>query len=61
MLDRHREWLEAIVTAADESALAQVESRLLGKKGELQDLLRSVSQLDKSERPAAGKALNELK
>lgn len=61
MQDQRSEWFTAISAAADEAALAQVESRLLGKTGELQALLRSVSQLPKEERPAQGKALNELK
>ena len=61
MDDRRRQWLEAIAGAADEQALAQVESRLFGKKGEVQELVRSVSQLPRDERPAAGKAANRLK
>lgn len=61
MQDQRSEWFNAISAAADEAALAHVESKLLGKTGELQTLLRSVSQLPKEERPAQGKALNELK
>ena len=61
MKDPRNEWLSAIAAAADETALAAVESRLFGKKGEVQELLRAVSQLPKEERPAAGKAANEVK
>ena len=61
MKDPRNEWIAAISAAADEAALAAVETRLLGKKGELQELLRAVSQLPKEERPAAGKAANEVK
>jgi phenylalanyl-tRNA synthetase alpha chain len=61
MEERRRQWLAAVAAAADEPALREVESRLFGKKGEVQDLVRSVSTLPKEERPAAGKAANLLK
>ncbi|MGE3171304.1 MAG: phenylalanine--tRNA ligase subunit alpha [Planctomycetota bacterium] len=61
MDDRRQQWLAAIDGAADEAALQQVESSLFGKKGEVQDLVRSVSQLPREQRPAAGKAANQLK
>ena len=61
MHDRRDEWLAAIAEAADEAALAAIESRLFGKKGEIAELLRSVTSLPKQERPAAGKAANLLK
>src|SRR5215831_15227160 len=54
------EWLAAVAAAADEVALRDVESRLFGKKGEVLELVRSVSTLPKEERPAAGKAANLL-
>jgi phenylalanyl-tRNA synthetase alpha chain len=61
MEDRRREWLAAIAAATEESALRDVESRLFGKKGEVLELVRGVSQLPKDERPVAGKAINLLK
>ncbi len=61
MDDRRQIWLDAIAAAADESALAQVELQLFGKKGEVLELVRGVAQLPKDERPAAGKAANLLK
>jgi phenylalanyl-tRNA synthetase alpha chain len=60
-MDRREEWRAAIAAAADAAELQRVESRLFGKAGELQQLLRSVSSLPKDERPAAGRAANELK
>ena len=61
MQDRRDEWLAAIRAAEDPAALSAVDSRLFGKKGEIQMLLRSVTSLPKEERPAAGKAANVLK
>jgi phenylalanyl-tRNA synthetase alpha chain len=61
MEERRRQWLAAVAAAADEPALREVESRLFGKKGEVLELVRSVSTLRKEERPAAGKAANLLK
>ncbi|GDY03400.1 phenylalanine--tRNA ligase alpha subunit [Planctomycetota bacterium] len=61
MEDRRRLWLAAIAAATDEVALREVDSRLFGKKGEVQDLVRSVSALQKEDRPTAGKAINLLK
>lgn len=59
--NRRKEWLTAIEEAPDEAALKAVESRLFGKKGDITQLVKSVSSLPKEERPAAGKAANELK
>ena len=59
--DRQREWRAAIEAASDEASLKQVESLLFGKKGEVLLLLKSVSSLPAEERPAAGRAANELK
>ena len=61
MADRRDEWRAEIGAAADEASLKQVESRLFGKKGEVLALLKSVSSLPAEERPAAGRAANELK
>ncbi len=51
-------WLQAVAAAADEAALAALESRLFGPKGEVLELVRSVTSLPKDERPAFGKAAN---
>jgi phenylalanyl-tRNA synthetase alpha chain len=56
-----REALDRIATARDERDLEGVRVSLLGKKGELTALLRSVSALSGEERPAAGKRVNETK
>lgn len=61
MDDRRKPWLDAIAGAADAASLREVETRLFGKQGEVQELLRSVSSLPKEERPAAGKNANLLK
>ena len=58
---RRKDWLDAIEQATDELGLKAVESRLFGKKGEITTLVKSVSSLPKDERPAAGKAANQLK
>ena len=54
-------WLRAIAAASDDKALAEVEARLFGGKGEVLELVRSVTALPKEERPAFGKAANGVK
>ena len=54
-------WLAAIAAAADAAALTAVEARLFGPKGEVVELVRSVTSLPKEQRPAFGKAANLLK
>lgn len=61
MDDRRKPWLDAIAGAADLASLRTVENRLFGRQGEVLGLLRAVSGLPKEQRPAAGKAANELK
>ena len=56
-----QQWLAAIAAAGDAAALAEVDARLFGAKGEVVDLVRSVTKLPKEERPAFGKAANALK
>ncbi|MCA8948617.1 MAG: phenylalanine--tRNA ligase subunit alpha [Planctomycetes bacterium] len=58
---KQEEWLASIAAAADAGALAAVEKRLLGPKGEVLELVRSVTALPKDERPAFGKAANLVK
>ena len=61
MQAQREQWLEEIRGAGDLVALKQVESDLLGKKGKVLELVKSVPSLPKKERPAAGRAANELK
>ena len=56
-----REHLAAIASAADEKALVEIDNHLFGKAGVVLELVRGVTGLPKEERPAAGKARNELK
>ncbi|MBX3464465.1 MAG: phenylalanine--tRNA ligase subunit alpha [Planctomycetes bacterium] len=58
---RREQWLREVAAAADAAALAALETRLLGPKGEVQELVRSVTSLPKEERPAFGKAANGVK
>lgn len=45
----------------DKSGLEEVRLRVLGKKGELTQLLRSMGQLPAEERPAAGQMINKVR
>ncbi|MFN3240549.1 MAG: phenylalanine--tRNA ligase subunit alpha [Planctomycetota bacterium] len=58
---RQDEWLQQVAAATDSAALAELESRLFGQKGEVLELVRSVTSLPKEERPAFGKAANAVK
>ena len=51
----------AISSAEDAPALEKLRVELLGKKGRVTDLLKSLGQLDASERPKAGAEINALK
>jgi len=61
--------LESLVTSAellikqaiDLPTVEQLRIKYLGKKGELTELLKGVSQLPAAERPLAGKAINDAK
>jgi phenylalanyl-tRNA synthetase alpha chain len=55
------ESLAALEAVKDSDALAEWNGRYLGKKGSLTQVLRSVGQLPKEERPAFGQAANEVK
>ncbi len=52
---------QAIDAAGDTAALEEARIRYLGRKAELPNLLRSVAQLEPSERAATGKAANEAR
>jgi phenylalanyl-tRNA synthetase alpha chain len=61
-LDRLKEEaLAALEAATSSDALAAWNRRFLGKKGEVTQLLRSVGELPREERPAFGQATNLLK
>jgi phenylalanyl-tRNA synthetase alpha chain len=53
--------LKVLETRTDLAALDAWHSQHLGRKGELTQLLRSVGQLPREERPAAGRRANEVK
>jgi phenylalanyl-tRNA synthetase alpha chain len=52
---------QAINAAGDTAALEDTRIRYLGRKAELPNLLRNVSQLEPQERAATGKAANEAR
>lgn len=51
----------AISSAENAAALEKLRVELLGKKGRVTDLLKSLGQLEASERPQAGAQINALK
>jgi phenylalanyl-tRNA synthetase alpha chain len=53
--------LARIETAADTAGVEQLRVELLGKKSELNDLMRRMGSLTPEQKPAAGKALNDAK
>jgi phenylalanyl-tRNA synthetase alpha chain len=55
------EAVQAVESAADLSGLDAVRVRYLGKKGALTAQLKSLGQLPREERPAAGQAINDAK
>ena len=48
-------------SAPDLDALEEARVRLLGRKGEITELLRSIGQLDPVDRPVIGNLINEIK
>jgi phenylalanyl-tRNA synthetase alpha chain len=57
-----RSFAEALSAAgADTRAIDAVRVRFLGKKGEVTGLMKGLGRLTPEDRPAAGKAINELK
>jgi phenylalanyl-tRNA synthetase alpha chain len=53
--------LERIEIAADEAALEKLRVKYLGRRGELNDLLRQVGDMPADERPRAGQVANSVK
>ncbi len=58
---RRDQWLREVAAAADAAALAALDTRLFGPKGEVVEFVRSVTTLPKEQRPAFGKAANAVK
>lgn len=56
-----REALAAIAAATELQALEEQRVRLLGRKGQLTEILRGVSQAPPDARPALGQAANDVK
>ena len=59
--DLKNEATAAIASAVDVAALEKLRVDLLGKKGRVTDLLKSLGQLDAAERPKAGAEINAVK
>ena len=59
--DLKNEAIAAVASAVDLAALEKLRVDLLGKKGRVTDLLKSLGQLDAAERPKAGAEINALK
>ena len=59
--DLKNEATAAISSAEDTAPLEKLRVELLGKKGSVTDLLKSLGQLDWADRPKAGAEINELK
>ncbi len=55
------EAFEKIQSASELSQLEEVRIRMLGKKGALTEMLRSMGSLSAEQRPLAGKQVNEVK
>lgn len=53
--------LEQIRNAADTQALNEVRVQMLGKKGEITQLMKSMKDLSPEEKPAFGQMVNELR
>ena len=57
-----REFFEALSSALDRpEAVETVRIRFLGRKGEIPALMKRLSALSEADRPAAGKAVNDIK
>jgi phenylalanyl-tRNA synthetase alpha chain len=59
--DLKNEATAAIASAVDVAALEKLRVDLLGKKGRVTDLLKSLGQLDAAQRPKAGAEINAVK
>ena len=59
--DIERDTLAQLEAITDSASLEELENRVLGKKGELTTILRSVGQLSPEERPKVGQRANEVR
>ncbi|MBQ9325931.1 MAG: phenylalanine--tRNA ligase subunit alpha [Clostridia bacterium] len=57
----HERMLSEMASAENRQTLEEIRVHMLGKKGELTALLRSMGQLAPEERPAAGQLINEAR
>ncbi|MBI3784870.1 MAG: phenylalanine--tRNA ligase subunit alpha [Deltaproteobacteria bacterium] len=57
----HREAVAGLEAASQEAEVEALRVRLLGRKGELTTIVRSLRDVDPSDRPAMGAYLNEVK
>jgi phenylalanyl-tRNA synthetase alpha chain len=57
----HRDALAALEASQSEAEVEQLRIRVLGRKGELTEAVRSLRDVPSAERPAAGAYLNEVK
>lgn len=55
------EFQQALASSSTSDEVQQIKVRFLGKKGPLQDLMKSLKDVSKEERPLAGKRINDLK
>lgn len=56
-----REFEEELQTISSTNALEQLKVKYLGKKGPIQELMLTLREVPSSERPSAGKQINDLK
>ena len=56
-----QETIKALEAVADSAAIDAIKVRVLGKKGELTALLRSMGQVAAEERPKIGQMINETR
>ena len=61
MIERRDEWIGSIRSCPDRDSLVRLQAELLGRSGAVTELLKSVPKLPPEERPAAGRAANELR
>jgi phenylalanyl-tRNA synthetase alpha chain len=59
--DIERDTLTQLEAITDSESLEQLENRILGKKGELTSILRTVGGLSPEERPKVGQRANEVR
>lgn len=57
---RHR-FQEELAQARQAADVEELQTRYLGRKGPVQDLMKELKSVPNEERPAAGKAINDLK